>query len=117
MSRPLVRCPLARCWHFSSSLMELVGHLYGPHNLSTRPARERRGPLMETPWLPLARPLRIRLDQPLEASITCLTCGETISARVEAAALRDQVETTGRVTIERACPKCEQLITVMLEVG
>ncbi len=39
MSRPLVRCPLARCWHFSSSLMELVGHLYGPHNLSTADAQ------------------------------------------------------------------------------
>ena len=64
----------------------------------------------------LAPPIPIHLDRgPLLVGMSCVQCGTTMRAALEPEEILRQLEADGRVTIERACPRCEQIITVFVE--
>jgi len=75
-------------------------------------ARRRRDPRVPTAF----RPIPIYLDRgPVTLTIGCPTCGQDIPATLEPEALLRQLDEAGRITLERACLRCELIFTVFLE--
>ena len=61
-------------------------------------------------------PIPIHLDRgPVMLRFSCVQCGTSMRAALEPEEILRQLEADGRVTIERACPRCEQIITVFVE--